>query len=63
MLVLYEGFIRFIEKEVISMMGTCKGCGTENVELNEEGLCAMCAGSAAPSTEGTPEAGTPEGTM
>lgn len=25
------------------MMGTCKGCGTENVELNEQGLCANCA--------------------
>ncbi len=44
------------------MMGTCKGCGTENVELNEEGLCAMCAATpAAPSTEGTES--TPEGTM
>jgi len=24
-------------------MGTCKGCGTENVELNEQGMCADCA--------------------
>jgi len=25
------------------MMGTCKGCGTENVELDENGMCANCA--------------------
>lgn len=25
------------------MIGTCKGCGAENVELNEQGLCANCA--------------------
>jgi NMD protein affecting ribosome stability and mRNA decay len=25
------------------MMGTCTSCGTENVELNEQGLCANCA--------------------
>ena len=25
------------------MMGTCNGCGTENVELNEQGMCANCA--------------------
>jgi hypothetical protein len=48
------------------MMGTCTGCGTENVELNEAGLCATCAASqAAPSTEGTetPAETTTEGTM
>ncbi len=56
------------KKEVISMMGTCTGCKAENVEVNEQGLCANCAGApAAPSTEGT-DAGTetpttPEGTM
>jgi hypothetical protein len=40
------------------MMGTCTGCGTENVELNEDGKCAMCAAApAAPSTDApTPEA-------
>ncbi len=38
------------------MMGTCKGCGTENVELNEQGMCANCA--AAPAADaGTTEAG------
>ena len=42
------------------MMGTCTGCGTENVEVNEAGLCAACA--AAPSTESPAEA-TTEGTM
>jgi hypothetical protein len=25
------------------MIGTCKGCGTENVEVNEQGMCANCA--------------------
>lgn len=36
------------------MVGTCTGCGTENVEVNEAGLCAGCAAApAAPSTEGT----------
>lgn len=25
------------------MMGTCKGCGAENVEVNEQGMCADCA--------------------
>ncbi|HSX24670.1 MAG TPA: hypothetical protein VLG69_01755 [Candidatus Andersenbacteria bacterium] len=34
------------------MVGTCTGCGTENVELNEAGLCAMCAGNQeTPSTD------------
>ncbi len=52
----------FIHKEVISMMGTCTGCGTENVEVNEAGLCAACAAAqAAPSTEGTET--TTEGTL
>ena len=37
------------------MMGTCKNCGTENVELNEQGLCANCA-AAQPS--GDQEGGT-----
>lgn len=36
------------------MIGTCTGCGTENAEVNEAGLCAACATvPAAPSTEGT----------
>lgn len=40
------------------MVGTCKGCGAENVEVNEGGWCATCAAAAAatpatPSTEGT----------
>lgn len=44
------------------MVGTCTGCGTENVEINEAGLCAACAASqAAPSTEGTET--TTEGTL
>lgn len=30
------------------MMGTCSGCGAENVELNEEGKCANCAAAATP---------------
>lgn len=29
------------------MMGTCTGCGTENVEVNEAGLCAACAAKTA----------------
>jgi hypothetical protein len=47
------------------MMGTCKGCGTENVEVNEQGLCAACAAKMAseggmPETPSTPtEGGTP----
>jgi len=28
------------------MIGTCKNCGTENVELNDAGLCANCAATA-----------------
>lgn len=36
------------------MIGTCTGCGTENVEVNEAGLCGNCAATpAAPSVEGT----------
>lgn len=37
------------------MVGTCKGCSAENVEVNEGGWCATCAAAAAatPSTEGT----------
>lgn len=45
------------------MIGTCTGCGTENVELNEAGLCANCAAApTAPSTEET-STPTPEGTV
>ncbi len=45
------------------MIGTCTGCGTENVELNEAGLCANCAAApAAPSTEET-STPTTEGTV
>jgi hypothetical protein len=29
------------------MMGTCKGCGTPNVELNEDGMCEACAAKTA----------------
>jgi hypothetical protein len=25
------------------MTGTCSNCGMENVELNDQGLCANCA--------------------
>ncbi len=39
------------------MMGTCTGCGTENVEVNEQGLCAACAAKTA---EGASETPTPE---
>jgi hypothetical protein len=34
------------------MEGTCKNCGTPNVELNDEGMCANCA-AAAPKTDET----------
>lgn len=44
------------------MVGTCTGCGTENVELNEAGLCAMCAGNQ-PAPMDTPAESTTEGTM
>lgn len=28
------------------MTGTCKDCGTKNVEVNADGLCAACAAKA-----------------
>lgn len=38
------------------MVGTCTGCGTENVELNEAGLCTMCASKGEmPSTDAPAE--------
>ena len=40
------------------MMGTCKGCGTENVELNEMGMCANCAATPAAPSEPMPGAST-----
>lgn len=47
------------------MMGTCKGCGAENVEVNEQGLCANCAAApSAPAADmGTEETGTEAGTV
>lgn len=46
------------------MMGTCKECGNENVEVNEEGYCAadaakMAAAGATPTTEGGDSPSTP----
>lgn len=42
------------------MMGTCKGCGRENVELNDDGYGVECAGDAqhggtAPAAPATPD--------
>lgn len=43
------------------MMGTCSGCSTADVELDENGLCATCAAGAGAGA-GTPaEGGDTEG--
>ena len=43
------------------MMGTCKGCGTENVEVNEEGMCANCATPSTDTGMGADTGAMPEG--
>lgn len=45
------------------MMGTCKSCGTENVELNEQGLCANCAATAGDQDGGSEPASTDTAAM
>lgn len=41
------------------MMGTCKGCGKENAEVNDDGYCLECArdtqhGGTAPAAPAAP---------
>ncbi|MEX1997731.1 MAG: hypothetical protein WEA04_03625 [Candidatus Andersenbacteria bacterium] len=45
------------------MMGTCKSCGAENVEVNEQGLCANCAAKTDGQAGGPGSADTPGGDM
>jgi len=43
-------------------MGTCMNCGTENVALNEQGMCANCAAKMGEGQQGG-DTGTDGGAM